>query len=627
MTSQRRPQARKTFKRSMRWLQALLACGVVSLLFVFPLYGLARDIHRMITWRPVEAEVTAYRPPDPGADVRGHEPQGRIDYRYTWRGSRLESHYPREPSKDFPRLPFRVTAQPHKPGDTIRAWVDPSRPGRSTLELRIEPYAVLMLVFVMPFGLLAGSLLLRCLGRRGVFRRQELEGGGSIAVEPWFLTYIIASALLSFAAAMTIHFVSWQTGLAVAMALLVGVCPALAWITHRVMSAKPRSPMLAKRPKVRRKMLAVGLASVFWWGFTALMGGGLVSTFVRHKIAQHTFLQTQGQMLRSHVREIHSDHAGHGVNYRTFVEYRYTVHGETYTSHRIDFGDGGALSYRHALRQIRRYPRGGTVTVFYDPDDPASAVLETRLPTFYYIASIGMIPFVGVGFVLIGATFRNPSHQRHADNLVRPQPEMPARIPTWGLLREEHGVLEVTPTPNPWPAFAMVLMALSAAAAIVLGVYAGVTGVPDSLRHAAGWTFLGIGGASVLTWLWVRFRPRARLRIDLAGRTLTLARPAREDIQLLIESIDEWLSGEIPNPARFSRKWRKTRSSLAIRTGREVLLLHVFKPNNLGATLAQSVADLFACRTDKKHTSTRLNGMPQRRTPQKVLRREIADLR
>ncbi|MFW5733361.1 MAG: DUF3592 domain-containing protein [Planctomycetota bacterium] len=624
MTSQRRPQARKTFRRSVRWLQALLVCGVAGLFFMFALYGLGRDIHRMITWRPVEAEVTAYRPPDPGADVRGHEPHGRIDYRYTWRGSRLENHYPRETSTDFPRLPFRVTAQPHKPGDTIRAWVDPSRPGRSTLELRIEPYAVLLLVFVMPFGLLAGSLLLRCLGRRGVFRRGELEGGGSIAFEPWFLTYISASAMLSFAGAMTVHYVSWQTGLALAMALLVGVCPALAWITHRVMSAKPRGPMLAKRPKVRRRMLGVGLASVFWWGVTAVMVGGLVSTFVRHKIAQQTFLPTQGQVLRSHVREIHDSS---DVDYEPFVEYRYTVDGKTYTSHRIDFGDGGAISNRHAVRQIRPYPRGVTVTAFYDPDDPASAVLETRFPTFYYIASIWVIPFVVLGFVLIGAIFSSPSHERHADNLVRPQPEMPAQIPTWGLLREEHCVLEVTPTPSPWRAFAMVLMALSAAAAIVLGVYAGVTGVPDSLRHAAGWTFLGIGGASVFTWLWIRFRPRARLRIDLAGRTLTLARPAREDIQLLIESIDEWLSGEIPNPARFSRKWRKTRSALAVRAGLDIHLLHVFQPDEFGDTLARRVADLFARRTGKKHTSTRLNGMPQRRTPREVLRREIADLR
>jgi hypothetical protein len=627
MTSQRRAQAKKTFKRSVRWLQALFACGIVGLFFVFSLYGLARDIHRMVTWRPVEAEVTAYRPPDPGADVRGHESQGRIDYRYIWRGSQLDSHYPREQSMDFPRLPFRVAAQPHEPGDTIRAWVDPSRPGRSTLELRIEPYTVLALVFVMPFGFLAGSLLLRCLGRRGVLRRQELEGGGSIAVEPWFLTYIIASALLSFAGAMTIHYVSWQTGLAVAMALLVGVCPALAWITHRVMSAEPRGPLMPKLPEVRRKMLAVGLASIFWWSFTGLMASGLVSTFVRHKIAQQTFLQTQGQMLRSHVREIHSDHARHGVQYEPFVEYHYTVDGETYTSHRIDFGGSGALSRKHAVRQIRPYPREGTVTVFYDPDDPATAVLETRLPTFYYIASIGMIPFVGVGFVLVGATFRSPSHQHHADNLVRPQPEMPARIPTWGLLREEHGVLEVTPTPNPWPASALVLMAASGAAAVVLGVYAGFTGVPDSLRHTAGWTFLVIGTASVLVGLWVRFRPPARLRVDLTGRTLTLARPTHEDIQLPIESIDDWLSGEIPNPARFSRKWRKTRSALAVRAGRDVHLLHVFQPNDFGDTLARRVADLFARRTDKQHTQTRLNGMPQRKTPRNILRREIADLR
>jgi hypothetical protein len=90
---------------------------------------------------------------------------------------------------------------------------------------------------------------------------------------------------------------------------------------------------------------------------------------------------------------------------------------------------------------------------------------------------------------------------------------------------------------------------------------------------------------------------------------------------------DDWLSGEIPNPARFSRKWRKTRSALAVRARRDIHLLHVFQPDEFGDTLARRVADLFARRTDKQHRPTRLNDMPQRATPPGLLRKEIADLR
>jgi hypothetical protein len=84
MTRRQPSQAGKTFRRSLRWLQALFVCGIVGLFLVVPLYGLVRDIHRMLTWRPVEAEVTACRTPDPGADdVHRYETQGRIDYQYT----------------------------------------------------------------------------------------------------------------------------------------------------------------------------------------------------------------------------------------------------------------------------------------------------------------------------------------------------------------------------------------------------------------------------------------------------------------------------------------------------------------------------------------------------------------
>lgn len=75
---------------------------------------------------------------------------------------------------------------------------------------------------------------------------------------------------------------------------------------------------------------------------------------------------------------------GEGENalYRIGVEYKYTVDGKTYTSERIYFGHSlNSFVYPNedALDLVQLYTEDPTQRVYYDPDNPQSAVLERCL--------------------------------------------------------------------------------------------------------------------------------------------------------------------------------------------------------------------------------------------------------
>ncbi len=83
--------------------------------------------------------------------------------------------------------------------------------------------------------------------------------------------------------------------------------------------------------------------------------------------------------------------------YTPAVRYEYTVGAQTYLGHRVKADDYGGGADR-AYGIVNRYPAGTTLTVFYDPDDPDQAVLETGADTS------GVYLFGGVGalFTVIG---------------------------------------------------------------------------------------------------------------------------------------------------------------------------------------------------------------------------------
>ena len=64
------------------------------------------------------------------------------------------------------------------------------------------------------------------------------------------------------------------------------------------------------------------------------------------------------------------------VTYEPVVEYSYSVMGQPFTGKRIAFGTN-RYDYKKAQEIVTRYPAGSRVNVYYNPDKPKDAVLET----------------------------------------------------------------------------------------------------------------------------------------------------------------------------------------------------------------------------------------------------------
>jgi uncharacterized membrane protein YqaE (UPF0057 family) len=66
-----------------------------------------------------------------------------------------------------------------------------------------------------------------------------------------------------------------------------------------------------------------------------------------------------------------------GIFYKLALSYRYEVDGNGYDGDTAEFGPPRVTAQDLIEELAQKYPAGAKVTVHYDPDDPASSVLET----------------------------------------------------------------------------------------------------------------------------------------------------------------------------------------------------------------------------------------------------------
>lgn len=110
-----------------------------------------------------------------------------------------------------------------------------------------------------------------------------------------------------------------------------------------------------------------------------------------HAYQSTTWPRTSGEVMRSTVEH------GRGGRPHAEVLYTYTVEGQPYQSHRVQFA-GPAQDEAAAQAMSARYAVGTTVTVFYKPAAPDEAVLMPGLGSYIpiFMLAAGSLAVAGV---------------------------------------------------------------------------------------------------------------------------------------------------------------------------------------------------------------------------------------
>lgn len=105
-----------------------------------------------------------------------------------------------------------------------------------------------------------------------------------------------------------------------------------------------------------------------------------------------TIISTQVKSSRVRVRRGSSSGYRMTTRYEPQVIYRYLAHGNRYESKRLHFGDTvGYSGPGPAEKILTRYPVGTSITVYYNPDNPAEATLSPKTgwaTTVYWLIAI-----------------------------------------------------------------------------------------------------------------------------------------------------------------------------------------------------------------------------------------------
>ncbi|NWG05892.1 MAG: DUF3592 domain-containing protein [Chloroflexi bacterium] len=104
---------------------------------------------------------------------------------------------------------------------------------------------------------------------------------------------------------------------------------------------------------------------------------GILFAAQRKMNAVKTWPSTMGTVMASYLERRRSSNNRGSVNYPV-VQYAYQVGGQSYQGRRI--APGMEVGGTGAGKVVERYPAGAQVMVFYNPQNPSDAVLETKAP-------------------------------------------------------------------------------------------------------------------------------------------------------------------------------------------------------------------------------------------------------
>lgn len=137
-----------------------------------------------------------------------------------------------------------------------------------------------------------------------------------------------------------------------------------------------------------------GVVALIFLPMAVMLAALILNGFLKVRQARG-WAQAQGRITRSRMAS-RSPPAGNEIG-RTEnvpdVTYSFSVRGRNYQGNRVSLGN---ISGPFADEALKRYPVGATVTVYYDPADPDSNVLERDAPKGIVKGCGGVIAFFGV---------------------------------------------------------------------------------------------------------------------------------------------------------------------------------------------------------------------------------------
>jgi hypothetical protein len=255
------------------------------------------------------------------------------------------------------------------------------------------------------------------------------------------------------------------------------------------------------------------LLLVCWTGLVAAGTYALLETTVRQYLALR-FSTTQGRIVRSEV--------GRGpVSRRGIeIEYNYTVDGMDYTGHRYRYDDHNVTLEWDAT--VEDNPRWSSQTVYYNPKNPADALLEPGVDGSDLLLLLFALPLNVLTYALWSAMITRSREK--------------SRIRPAGGVRifKQPGETRVSLAQIPALAAGFYGMAAAAFIAAFPAVIAG--GFEPTLRlMKAAWAVVLAAGGAVFVWRALRNGSGIYdLRLDQASQTITLPQMAGRQKPLTI---------------------------------------------------------------------------------------------
>ncbi len=151
------------------------------------------------------------------------------------------------------------------------------------------------------------------------------------------------------------------------------------------------------RPKINWELFIFGLLLT---AFSLYMSYAVFSSHQKQPDASVNFVAVKAKILKSQVTQSLVRNETTSENNQIFlpaIHYEYEVNNKIYQSKKFNYPGEGYTRSKDATRVIRYYPVGSMQSAYYNPDNPAEAVLQ-KAKSSSIVSSI-LIPVL---FVLSG---------------------------------------------------------------------------------------------------------------------------------------------------------------------------------------------------------------------------------